>query len=201
MGLVGRMKSASLFLGAVFLAAAAVAQVPSGIPIPGAPAHPEPAPTPAAKPAATVKVEKSAPAKATPAKAEKAAPAKPGQKAEAKKPAKPEDEMGTIEGQTIARANGKFLGLSLRDGKFVLSFYDEKKKPEKADVTRATARWNDPQAPGYKRAVMNIEPSGLKLAATTFVRPPYAFKLWITLLKAEGDNAQALESYTIDFSG
>lgn len=192
MGLVGRMKSASLFLGAVFLAAAAVAQVPPEIPIPGAPAHPDPVPTPAAK---------TAPAKAAPAKAEKATPAKPGPKADAKKPAKPEDEMGTIEGQTIARANGKFLGLTLRDGKFVLSFYDEKKKPEKADVTRATARWNDPQAPGYKRAVMNIEPSGLKLAATTFVRPPYAFKLWITLLKGEGDSAQALESYTIDFSG
>jgi hypothetical protein len=196
------MKSASLFLGAVILAAVAVAQVPPEIPIPGAPANPTPAPAPkAVKPAAPAKVEKAAPAKTVPAKAEKAAPAKPGQKADAKKPAKPEDEMGTIEGQTIARANGKFLGLTLRDGKFVLSFYDEKKKPEKADVTRATARWNDPQSPGYKRAVMNIEPSGLKLAATTFVRPPYAFKLWLTLLKGEGEGAQAAESYTIDFSG
>ena len=175
MGLVGRMKSASLFLGAVLVAAVAGAQ--------------------------TTKPPAPSPQGAAPAKAEKAVPAKAGQKAEQKKPAKPEDEMGTIEGQTIARANGKFLGLALRDGKFVLAFYDEKKKPEKADVTRATARWNDPQSPGYKRAVLNIEADGQKLAATTFVRPPYNFKVWMTLLQGEGDEAKAVESFVVDFRG
>ena len=58
---------------------------------------------------------------AKPAAPGKAAPA--GKKTDAK-----EEEMGKIEGTTLNRAHGKFLGLTLQDGKLKLTFYDEKKK-------------------------------------------------------------------------
>jgi hypothetical protein len=34
-----------------------------------------------------------------------------------------------------------------------------------------------------------------------FVRGPYAFKLFITLLRGEGNEAVGVETYTVDFRG
>jgi hypothetical protein len=44
---------------------------------------------------------------------------KPG---EAKPGVKQEEEMGVIEGTTLTRPNGHFLGLTLQDGKYKLTF-------------------------------------------------------------------------------
>lgn len=134
--------------------------------------------------------------------AQAAKPAAPGKAAPAgKKTDAKEEEMGKIEGTTLNRANGKFLGLTLQDGKFKLTFYDEKKKPAKVDVTRATARWPNKHGPGDNRTILNPSGDGTYLMGAQFVRGPYTFKLFITLLQGEGDAAEAVENYTVDFRG
>jgi len=129
-----------------------------------------------------------------------AAPAKPADKSAKKDAKKAEEKEGKIVGQPITRANGTFLGLTLEEGKFKLTFYDKKKKPTKVDVTRAVARWPNIHGPGDNRTVLN--PSGPNaLLGAQFVRGPYAFKLFITLLQGEGDSAQAVETFSVDFRG
>lgn len=109
--------------------------------------------------------------------------------------------MGVIEGMTLNRPNGHFLGLTLQDGKFKLTFYDKKKKPEKVDVTRATARWPNMHGPGDHRTILNPAGDGTYLMGTQFVRGPHAFKMFLTLLLGEGDQAKGVETYTVDFRG
>lgn len=144
------------------------------------------------------------PADATkPAEAKKPAEAvKPGTpaKPDPKKKEKPKEEpMGTIEGITIARPNGTFLGLALADGKFKLTFYNKRKKPMAVDVTRAIARWPNVHGPGDNRSILNSD-GGSSLVGAQFVRGPYVFIVFITLLKGEGDDAQAVENYSVQFS-
>jgi hypothetical protein len=129
-------------------------------------------------------------------------PSAPGKAAPAAKKADPKEEAeGKIEGTTLNRPDGRFLGLTLEGGKYKLTFYDKKKKPEKLDVTRATARWPNLHGPGDNRAVLNAAGDGTYLLGAQFVRGPYAFKLFLTLLRGEGENAQAVETYTVDFRG
>jgi hypothetical protein len=111
------------------------------------------------------------------------------------------EEMGVIEGMTLTRPNGHYLGLKLEGGKYKLTFYDKKKKPEKVDVARATARWPNMHGPGDNRAILNPAGDGTFLMAPQFVRAPYAYKLFLTLLRGEGDQATAVENYTVDFRG
>lgn len=130
--------------------------------------------------------------------AQTAKPATPG-KADAKKEAEPK-----IAGITITRSNGTFLGLALEGGSFKLSFYDAKKKPTVPDVTRAAARWNPNYKTGRERIILNLSGDGKALVGSKTVRPPYAFKLYLTLLAptstpgSEGAE-QATESYVVDF--
>lgn len=146
---------------------------------------------PAAKPADP----KAPAAKTTPAKATagKAAPAK----TEAKK----EEELPKIPGTEIARPNGTKLGLEVVDGKFKLTFYDKKHKPMAMDVTRATARWPNTRSgtPSDYRTVLNG--SGTSLIGARPVFPPYTFNVYLTLLQGEGDEAKAVENYTVPFKG
>lgn len=144
---------------------------------------------PAAKPADP----KAPAAKAIPAQAttSKAAPAK----TEAKK----EAELPKIPGTEIARSNGTKLGLEVVDGKFKLTFYDKKHKPMAMDVTRASARWPNPRAPGDNRTVLNG--SGTSLVGAKPVVPPFNFNVYLTLLQGEGDEAKAVENYTVAFKG
>jgi len=109
-----------------------------------------------------------------------------------------------IEGIVIARPNGSFLGLTLDNGTFKLAFYDKSKKPASADVTRAAARWNPNYKLGSERIILNVSGDGKALVGSKPVRPPYAFKLFLTLLKGDAsaeDTApeQAVENYTVDF--
>lgn len=125
-------------------------------------------------------------------------PATPG-KADANNEAEPK-----IEGITIARPNGTYLGIALENGTFKLSFYDQKKKPARPDVPRAAARWNPNYKTGSERIILNPSADGKALVGHKPVRPPYAFKLYLTLLApaatpgSEGGE-QATESYVVDF--
>lgn len=125
-------------------------------------------------------------------------PAPPPAKGDAKKAdAKKKEAPAKIDGLVIARPDGTFLGLTLVDGKFKLSFYDKEKKPMKPDVLRAAARWPNPHGPGNNRAVLTPSSDGTFLIAPGFVRGPYAFKLFLTLIKSE--NGEQTETYTVDF--
>ncbi len=143
-----------------------------------------------------------APAPATPAKTTKAAPApaKADAKDKAKKKEDPKKkEEPKIAGTTLNRPDGTFLGLTLQDGKFKLSFYDKEKKPAKVNVLRASARWPNIHGPGDNRAVLNISGDGTFLLGNQFVRGPYAFKLYLTLIASEDGTGN--ENYTVDFRG
>ncbi len=131
------------------------------------------------------------------------APKAPGAKPAPGKavPGGKEEEIGVIDGMTLARPNGHFLGLKLEGGKYKLTFYDKKKKPEKVDVTRATARWPNLHGPGDNRTILNPAGDGTYLMGAQFVRGPHSFKLFITLLRGEGNEAVGVENYTVDFRG
>ena len=136
-----------------------------------------------------------------------AAPVEPAKVAEPAKPAnttkpgvKKEEPMGKIEGTELTRPNGLYLGLALVDGKFKLTFYDKKKKPSTVDVARGLVRWANIHGPGDNRAVLNSD-GAHSLIAPQFVRPPYVFKVYLTLMKGDGDKAEVVESYVVDFHG
>jgi hypothetical protein len=109
---------------------------------------------------------------------------------------KADDEMGKIEGIEIPHGKG-FMGLQLVNSTFKLSFYDAKKKPTAPDVTRAALRWDVKYQPAPERAVLNPD-GGTALTSAKVVKPPYTFKLNITLIKGEGDDA-ATEFLSVDF--
>lgn len=118
-----------------------------------------------------------------------------------KSSAKKEEPPPKIEGMEIARGGNGFLGLQIVEGRFKLSFYDAKKKAIAPDVARAALRWPVNYKIGDERTV--LMPDGNKaLTSTKAVRPPYTFKLFITLIR-EGDQAAADspagETYVIDF--
>lgn len=102
-----------------------------------------------------------------------------------------------IKGIVLDRPNGGYLGLALEDHHFVLSFYDAKKKPTQADVARATARWPVHYKIGDEFAVLNPDSEGTALTSPKYVRPPYAFKLYLFLFDNGSD--KSVEHYVINF--
>lgn len=139
-------------------------------------------------------------AHAKPVPAKPTAPAvAPAKDAAKKTDGKTVEEEPKIPGVVITRPDGSFIGVTLEGGTFKLSFYDKKKKATDADVQRATARWPAQYKVGDDRTVLNLSSDGKSLGGGKPVRPPYVFKLWLTLLKGEGDEAKAVENYTVDF--
>lgn len=145
------------------------------------------------------------PAPATPVKATDAVKVVPDKPADpkakpadpkAKKDPKAKEKVYTIPGLTISRPNGTFLGLQVLNNNFVLSFYDAKKKPMAPDITRATAHWpNLRSIHGDNFTVLNS--SGNALVGVKPVVPPLTFIVRITLLDGEGDDAKAVENYSV----
>jgi hypothetical protein len=109
---------------------------------------------------------------------------------------KPEKEPEIV-GFVIPRAKGGFLGLTLENSNFKLAFYDEKKLPVPANVTLANMRWLVHYSVFDERAVLTPTADGMALTSTKFVRPPYLFKLFLTLIVEDG--TEPPESYTIDY--
>ena len=117
----------------------------------------------------------------------------------AKKVEKKKEELPKIPGTVINRSNGTLLGLEVVGGRFKLTFYDKKHKPMAVDVTRATARWPNPRSPGNNRTVLNG--SGTALVGEKPVVPPFTFNVFLALLVGEGEEAKAVENYTVAFKG
>lgn len=116
-----------------------------------------------------------------------------------KKEEKKVEKEPVIPGMTIARANGTFLGFEATGGKFKLSFYDKKKKPMAVDVSGGLARWANVRGPGDVRSPMTI--SGNALITSKPAIPPFSYNVFITLLQGDGDDAKAIETYTVQFRG
>jgi hypothetical protein len=126
------------------------------------------------------------------------AKAPPG-KAPPGKEAKKDEPPAKIDGQEIPRGD-RFLGLQVVNGVFKLSFYDAKKKPVPPDVARAVLRWDPKYKVGQERTVLNPGGGINSMTSEKAVRPPYNFKLFITLLKqaTEGEDPVG-ETIVIDF--
>ena len=113
-------------------------------------------------------------------------------------PAAAEEEAEPqLPGSVIARPGGGFLSLTVDGLNFKLSFYDAKKKPVDADAIRALARW-DPPGRDQQRSVLNPSGDGKSLTGNVQVRPPYVFKVFLTLI---GSDEKAVESHVVDFRG
>jgi hypothetical protein len=138
----------------------------------------------------------AAPAPPPPAGEGRAPKTAPGKTAKAPQKA---EEMGKIAGIEIPRGKG-FLGIQIVESTFRLSFYDEKKKPVPADLDRAALRWDPKYKVGEERVVLTRTEDGKSLGSPKNIRPPYNFKLFITLIKdaAEGQ-APVNETVVIDF--
>ena len=128
----------------------------------------------------------------------------PGPKKAAPKTVEPakKEEPAAIEGIVVSRGALGFLGVQIVNSTFKISFYDANKKPAKADVARALLRWDPKSRSGSERVVLNLSEDGMSLTSPKNIRPPYLFKLFITLLKdaAAGEDA-AGETHVIDFRG
>lgn len=111
----------------------------------------------------------------------------------------PEPEP-VIPGITVARqSGGGYLGITLENNKFKVSFYDSKKKPVAIDMGRANLRWNPVNKSGSEHLVLNPTPDNLALFSERIVQRPHHFKLYLTLLPVtEGGST---ESYVVDIRG
>lgn len=128
---------------------------------------------------------------ATTAKSPAAAKSAPG------KAAKADEPPAKVAGQEIARGEKGFLGLQVSGGVFQLGFYDTKKKPAKADVVRAVLRWTPNYKPGTEIYVLEPSGDGLMLTSAKNVRPPYQFKVFVSLFA--GGVEEPVESFVVDF--
>jgi hypothetical protein len=119
----------------------------------------------------------------------KSAPAPAKQEETAK--AEGEEAEGAIEGVSAPRKNGGFIGITVDENGFKLSFYDKKKKQVDCDVARAAVRWNPSYKIGEERRMLNPSGDGKTLTSPP-VRAPYNFRFTLVLLTESGD---AVESF------
>jgi hypothetical protein len=105
-------------------------------------------------------------------------------------------EEPKIEGITIPRANGTFLGLQVANGNFVLTFYDKEKKKTAVDVARAPLRWPGKYQPPPQRTVLNPGAPNT-LTSGKLVRPPLSFRVYLALFRDGSDDA--VESFVVEY--
>ncbi len=103
---------------------------------------------------------------------------------------------GKIEGVAISRADGTWLGLSIRNQCFRLAFYDAHKMPVVPDCVRAVARWHSKTKRFPDMTVLLPGSDGVSLVGNRYVQPPYAFRVFLTLI---GPGDAVLGSYTVDY--
>lgn len=115
-------------------------------------------------------------------------------------PKKKDDEMGKIEGVEVSRGEKGYFGLQVVGGAFKLTFYNDKKKPTTGGFDRAALRWNPINKKGDDRVVLLPDGSGQVFTAGSPVRPPYNFKVYITLVREATEGQPAVnENYVVDF--
>jgi len=108
-----------------------------------------------------------------------------------------DEEEGVIEGIAIARPDGRWLGLTVEGIQLKVTFYDEKKKPQKIDVLRGNARWRMPTVAQQERAVLNPAPDGVSLIGNRPVRKPWTYSVTIVLVN---DREEVIETHQVPLS-
>jgi hypothetical protein len=108
-----------------------------------------------------------------------------------------DDKEGTIPGVTVARAQGGYLGVELKNSTFQITFYDAKKHPVAADRTSAILRWAVHYQPNDERTELVPTGDAAVLGNSYVVKPPYNIRLHVTLL---GGGTEEPETYLVDFS-
>ena len=96
-------------------------------------------------------------------------------------------------GKNIERQKGGWLNLEGSGTRFVVKFFDEKKKPVPPDVERGLARFNyagknDTRAP--------LSRDGETLVTPATIKPPHNFLIILSLFPGEAEPA---EVYTIKY--
>jgi hypothetical protein len=118
----------------------------------------------------------------------------------AKKSDAAKKEESKIKGIVVPRGERGFLGVEMVGSTFKITFYDVKKMPVAPDVVRAVLRWDAKYKVGQERVVLNRDADGKSLSSPKNIRPPYLFKLFITLIKepTEAEDPSG-ETHVIDF--
>lgn len=107
------------------------------------------------------------------------------------------DKEGTIQGIPIKRAGAGWLGLQIKDSNFILTFYNDKKKPVPADRPSAVAWWSVHYQPNAERTELTPSDNPAVLASGYLVKEPHTFKVHLTLLET---GTTDVETYVVDFS-
>ncbi|HZZ20800.1 MAG TPA: hypothetical protein VFE25_15605 [Opitutaceae bacterium] len=110
---------------------------------------------------------------------------------------KDKEKEGTIVGMPIKRSGAGWLGLELKDSNFVLTFYNDRKKPVAADRPSAVVWWSVHYQPNAERTELTPGGSPSVLASSYFVKEPHSFKVHMTLLET---GTSDVESYVVDFA-
>ena len=108
-----------------------------------------------------------------------------------------DDKEGTIQGIPIKRSQGGWLGLELKDSNFILTFYNDKKKPVAADRPSAVVWWSVHYQPNAERTELTAGGSPSVLASSYVVKEPHTYKLHMTLLET---GTSDVETYVVDVS-
>ena len=106
-------------------------------------------------------------------------------------------EPAKIAGMEIARPGKGFIGLEVAGGNFRLSFYDENREPVAPAAVKAVLRWTPTNRTGSEFYALEPSADGKVLTSPKTVRPPYQFKMFLSLFAAGAE--VPFESHTVDF--
>jgi hypothetical protein len=106
-------------------------------------------------------------------------------------------EPAKIPGVEIARPAKGYLGLQVNGGNFLLSFYDENRQPAPPAAARAVLRWTPSNRTGNEFYVLEAAADGKALSSPKTVRPPYQFRLVLSLFAAGAE--APFETHNVDF--
>jgi hypothetical protein len=106
-------------------------------------------------------------------------------------------EPAKIAGMVIARPAKGFIGLEVAGGNFRLTFYDENREPVAPAAVKAVLRWTPTNRTGAEFYALEPSADGKVLMSPKTVRPPYQFKMFLSLFAAGAD--APFESHTVDF--
>ena len=99
-------------------------------------------------------------------------------------------EERKIPGIAWARKDGRWLGLTREADHLVIRFYDEKKKPEQADLKSVSAHWKAPMDSIETHAVLSPSSDGLSLVAPQLLKLPLTYRIYLTLFLANGKEGE-----------
>ena len=110
---------------------------------------------------------------------------------------KKEEPVAKMEGQIVDRGARGSLGVQVKNGVFVVNFYDAKKKAIAPDVPQVAVRWEPKNKSIAERTLLTPGGGANSMTSSKIVQPPLMFRMYLTML-AEGGEATG-ETYVFDF--